>query len=216
MGIYHELARTAGLLDSAEVLPANTAQIEENNDPRDSAMYADDDDHGSMPDLEETSPNSDPQYNPWQADDPDEADISNFHLTQTGPARFNVQATFTRSVSPQGIQAGVGGPASIGGFMNMLNGIVANATRPQGQPQGQTQGQSQGQGEGLFPGSSREQRESQDQNQSAFQESRNERTGSPQIRTGRFTYHGGARLYPRDFNVPQPRVEPVDNIARRV
>lgn len=177
-----------------------TEIIEDNNDPRDSVMFGHDgDDSDSMPGLEEHPPPIPPQFNPWQSDDPDDSDISNFHFTQTAPGRFNVQATFTRSVSPQALQGGMA-PASIGGFMSMLNGLAGAAGRAQGQQRGQR--------EGLFSGTNPA------QSQSAFQESRGPGTeGQPQIRTGRFTYHGGARLYPRDANNPEPRIEPVDDIT---
>lgn len=177
--------------------PANTAQIEENNDPRDSALADDDDDDYSMPDLADAPPHMHSAHNPWQSDDPEEADISNYHFTQTAPGRFNIQATITRSVSPQGLQ---GGPGSIGGFMSLLNGLVGTAVRPPGldhthEAHGSDRDQEQG-------------------NQSTFQESGNPPTNTPQVRTGHFTYHGGARLFPRDANGPQPHVEPVENIAK--
>lgn len=164
-----------------------------------------------MPDLEElTNPRSIQHNHPLVDDDPDETDISNFHLTPTGPGRFRVQATMTRSVSPQAIQGGIG-PATIGNFMSMLTGLAGAAVGGGAQQQGQRQGPPQGQGAGLFSGPG------QDQNQSAFQEAQARSTsppGQPQFRTSRFTYHGGARLYPRDDSNPQPRVEPVDDIAR--
>ncbi|KAI8941670.1 hypothetical protein NX059_002882 [Plenodomus lindquistii] len=191
-------------LESAEAPlgPANTAQIEENNDPRDSAMFGDDD-NDSMPDLSGAAPHMHPAHNPWASDDPEEGDISNYHFTQTAPGRFNVQATITRTVSPQGLQ---GGPASIGGFMSLLNGLVGTAARPQGQPREQEQGAERGQ----TTGSDHDQDRG---DQSAFNESRNQGGNGPQLRTGRFTMQGGARLFPRDANSPQPRVEPVDDIA---
>ncbi|KAJ4364681.1 hypothetical protein N0V83_009278 [Neocucurbitaria cava] len=181
-----------------------TEIIEENNDPRDSVMFGhDDDDSDSMPDLTDVPPHQHPHHNPWQSDDPEEADISNYNIVQTAPGRYNVQATITRSVSPQGLQGGMA-PASIGGFMSMLNGLAGVAGRQPGQPQGQQRGQ----GEGLFSAPN------QPGNQSAFQESRSQSLpGQPQIRTGRFTYHGGARLFPRDANNPEPRIEPVDDIT---
>jgi E3 ubiquitin-protein ligase RNF115/126 len=163
--------------------PANTHQIEDGNDPRDSAMYAEDDgnDIDSMPDLEDAQPNPDPRNNPYaQAhDDPDEEDISNVRFTQTAPGRFHVNATITRSVSPQEYRAAGGvGPGAIGGFMSMLNGIARGAAQPQAQPQGQ--------GAGLFSGS---------QNQSAFNEARNQgQDGQPRV--SRFTYTSGARMDP--------------------
>ncbi|KAH7084240.1 hypothetical protein FB567DRAFT_77991 [Paraphoma chrysanthemicola] len=188
-----------------------TEIIEENNDPRDSVMFADDDgdDDDSMPDLEEAPPNAHPHHNPWANDDPDEADISNLQFTQTAPGRFNVQATITRSVSPQQFRAAGGmAPASIGGFMSMLNGLTRAASQPQGQ-------QPHGQGEGLFSGPN--QAQNQQQEQSAFQEARGQTTGAqPRIQTSRFTYHAGARLYPRDPNNPEPRIEPVDDITNVV
>ncbi|KAH4070529.1 hypothetical protein HBI56_138600 [Parastagonospora nodorum] len=174
-----------------------TEIIEDNNDPRDSAMFADGgDDDESMPDLER------PRHNPFASEDPDEGDISNLQFTQTAPGRFNVQATITRSVSPQEFRAAGGmAPASIGGFMSMLNGL----TRVAGQAQGQQQ---RGQGEGLF---------GQDQNQSAFQEAQGQGApGQPRVTASRFTYTGGARLFPRDANNPEPRMEPVDDITNVV
>jgi hypothetical protein len=172
-------------------------------------MFADDDgdDNDSMPDLEETSPNTHPHHNPWANDDPEAADISNLQFTQTAPGRFNMQATITRSVSPQQFRAAGGiAPASIGGFMSMLNGLTRAAA--QAQPQGQ---QPRGQGEGLFSGPN----QNQNQDQSAFQEARGQATGAqPRVQTSRFTYHGGARLFPRDLNNPEPRIEPVDDITK--
>ncbi|KAF2848725.1 hypothetical protein T440DRAFT_400737, partial [Plenodomus tracheiphilus IPT5] len=187
-----------------------TEIIEENNDPRDSVMFGDDD-NDSMSDLAQGPPHLHPAHNPWASDDPEEADISNYHFTQTAPGRFNIHATITRSVSPQGLQ---GGPASIGGFMSLLNGLVGTAVRPPGQSQGQSQGQAQAQGQGVQDGQSRGAEDDQDRgDQSTFNEARSQGADGPQFRTGRFTYHGGARLFPRDANNPQPRVEPVDDIA---
>jgi E3 ubiquitin-protein ligase RNF115/126 len=179
-------------------------QIEENNDPRDSVMFADDDGDGnqSMPDLEEAPRYSHPHHNPFANDDPDEGDISNLHFTQTAPGRFNVQATITRSVSPQQFRAAGGmAPASIGGFMSMLNGLTRAAAQPSGQ-------QARGQGEGLFSAPN----QNQTHDQSAFQAAQGQ--GQPNIQTSRFTYHGGARLFPRDANNPEPRMEPVDDITK--
>lgn len=163
-----------------------TEIIEDNNDPRDHPMFGHDgDDSRSLPDLDQAAPHD----NPWQSDDPEEGDISNVQFVQTAPGRYNLQATVTRSISPQGGLA----PASIGGFMAMLNGLTGAAARPLGQ------------GEGLFAGAR------QNQNQSAFEESRNQGpTGGPQV-TG-FTYRGGARVYPRDGN-NSGRPEPVDEIT---
>ena len=165
-------------------------------------MFGDDGEGDDLLPDDEIAPHLHPPRNPWQTDDPEEGDISNFHFTRTGPTRFNVQATITRSVSPQGAQGGMA-PGSIGGFMSMLNGLVGTAAQPQGQRP------PQGQGDGLFSGPN------QNQEQSAFNEANNQGAqGQPQFRTGRFTYHGGARLFPRDANNPQPRVEPVDDIAK--
>jgi E3 ubiquitin-protein ligase RNF115/126 len=172
-------------------------------------MFADDDgdENESMPDLEEAPPHLHPHQNPFANDDPDEADISNLQFTQTAPGRFNVQATITRSVSPQQFRAAGGmAPASIGGFMSMLNGLSRAAVQPQGQ-------QPRGQGEGLFSGFN----QNQNQNQSAFQEAQGQGVqGQPRVQTSRFTYHGGARLFPRDANNPEPRMEPVDDITKYV
>jgi fission 1 protein/division protein 1 len=188
-------------------MPANNNQIEDNNDPRNSIMFGHNGDDSDS-DLADAPPHLHPLHNPWQSDDPEEDDISNVQFVQTAPGRYNLQATVTRSVSPQGGMA----PASIGGFMAMLNGLAGAAARPQGQPQdqshGQPQGQPQGQGEGLFSGAS------PNSNQSAFQESRNQGAErGPQFPGGRFTYHGGARIFPRDGNNPG-RVEPVDEITK--
>lgn len=167
-------------------------------------------DDSSMPDLDDAAAHQRLHHNIWNNDDPEEADISNFQFTPTGPGRVRIQATMTRSVSPQALQGGFA-PGSIGGFMSMLTGLAGAAAGGGARSQGQQQNAGQGQGAGLFSGPA------QDQNQSAFQESQ-ERSqsppGMPQIRTGRFTYHAGARLYPRDANSPQPRVEPVDDITR--
>lgn len=171
------------------------------------------DDHGgdndSMVDFAESLRQQPPQHNnPWTSDDPDEGDISNFQFTPTGPGRFRVQATVTRSVSPQAMQGGFA-PGSIGGFMSMLTGLAGAAAGGAPRSPGQQQGPPQGQGAGLFSGP-------QDQDQSAFQEAQarsQSPLGMPQVRAGRFTYHGGARLFPRDANNPQPRVEPVDEMS---
>lgn len=193
-----------------------TEIIEENNDPRDRAGYyngfdEDEPDDDPMPGL--LDPHMFSAHNPGASDDPEEGDISNYHFTQTAPRRFNVHATITRTVPPQALQ---GGPASIGGFMSLLNGLVGTAVRPPGQPQGQAQnqGQSQGQGQGTESGQAAGSENNQDRgDQSAFSESRNQSTDGRQFQTGRFTYHTGARLFPRDANNPQVRVEPVDDIA---
>jgi E3 ubiquitin-protein ligase RNF115/126 len=167
-------------------------------------MFADDGDDSSMPDLDEAMRGSH-LPNPYANDDPDEDDISNLQFTQTAPGRFNVQATITRSVSPQQYRAAGGmAPASIGGFMSMLSGI----TRAAGQVQGQ---QSRGQGEGLFSAPN----QNQNQNRSASEEARGQGAdGQPRVQASRFTYTGGARLFPRDANNPEPRVEPVDDITK--
>jgi E3 ubiquitin-protein ligase RNF115/126 len=167
-------------------------------------MFADGGDDSSMPDLDDTVPGLDIP-NPYAYEDPEEDDISNLHFTQTAPGRFNVQATITRSVSPQQFRAAGGmAPASIGGFMSMLTGI----TRAAGQAQGQ---QSRGQGAGLFSGLN------QDQRQPASEEARGQGgDGQPRVQSSRFTYTGGARLFPRDANNPEPRVEPVDDITKYV
>lgn len=177
-------------------------------------MFGDDDgDDESMPDLAENPTHADPRRNPWQADDPDEGDISNLQFTQTAPGRFNVQATITRSVSPQQFRAAGGlAPGSIGGFMSMLTGLAGAAARGQGQSP-----PPQGQGAGLFSGPNQNQEQNSDQNQSAFQEARSSNSSpGPQFHTARFQYHGGARLYPRDANNPEPRMEPVDDITKLV
>ena len=150
-----------------------------------------------MLDLEQAPPRLSPLQSP-SAHDPDETDISNFNLVRVGPGRFNVQATITRSVSPQGLGA-ANAPGSIGGFMSMLNGLTRAAV--QGQARGQ--GQPQGPGEGLLSGSGH----------SAYQDAQGQ--GQPGTHTGRFTYHGGARLAPRGDG-PGIRVEPVDDISKYV
>jgi E3 ubiquitin-protein ligase RNF115/126 len=165
-----------------------------------------------MPDLEEAPPHAHPHANPWASDDPAEGDISNVQFIQTAPGRINLRATFTQSVTPEQFRAAGGvAPASIGGFMSMLNGIAGAAVRAQGQqPQGQPP-QGQGQGQGLFSGPN----QNQTQDQSAFNEARSQGAdGQPQIRATRFAYHGGARLYPRDANNPEPHIEPVDDITK--
>jgi E3 ubiquitin-protein ligase RNF115/126 len=176
----------------------DATQIEEEHDPRDSHMFDAEDDDDVFPAMMMGAPP--PMYphhdHPPQTDDPEEADISNFHFARVGPGRFNVQATITRSVSPQELNDATA-PGSIAGFMSMLNGL----TRAAGQPQGQPQGQGRGQGEGLFTGAGGE---AQGQGQEGTQ---------PQVHTGRFTYHGGARLTPRTDG-PGMRVEPVDDISK--
>jgi E3 ubiquitin-protein ligase RNF115/126 len=166
-------------------------------------MFAEGDgDDDSMPDLEEARPHTHPHHNPFANDDPDEGDISNVHFTQTAPGRYNVQATITRSISPFALAGGAPAQASIGGFMSLLQGLNR---LPQGQQQ-------RGQGEGLFAGPN--QNQNQGQNQSAFHEARSQDAqGQPRVQASRFTYTGGARLYPRDDNNPEPRMEPVDNIT---
>ncbi|EUC46333.1 hypothetical protein COCMIDRAFT_93178 [Bipolaris oryzae ATCC 44560] len=179
-----------------------TEIIEENNDPRDSNMFGHDgDESDSIPGFGQGQPRN-PQHGSSQNDDPEEDDISNFRFVQTAPGRYNLQATVTRSVSPHGGMP----PGSIGGFMAMLNGLTGAGLRPQGQ-QGQQQTPGQGQGEGLFSGSGT------NQNRSAFHESQNDGTeGGPQIRGGRFTYHGGVRLFPPGGN-GAGRAEPVDELT---
>lgn len=153
-----------------------------------------------MSDMDPAPPRANPHQNPFANDDPEEADISNFNLVRIGPGRFNVQATITRSVSPQGLNAAVA-PGSIGGFMSMLNGLTQAAVQGQAAGQGQPQAQPQGQGEGLFSGAG----------QSAYQQAQG--GGQPATHTGRFTYHGGARLTPRGDGAGM-RVEPVDDISK--
>jgi len=148
-------------------------------------MFADegDDDNDSMPDLEDAHTHLDPRHNPWANDDPDEEDISNVHFTQTAPGQYRVNATITRSMSPQEFRAGGGGLAAgpIGGFMSLLNSVTRGAQQQAQQPQGQ--------GEGLFAGSN------QNPNQSAFQEARNQGPdGQPRVQ--RFTYTSGAQMNP--------------------
>lgn len=176
-------------------------QIEEDNDPRDAHMFGHDGDHedDEMPDLEHAPPYPNAQQHPGANDDPEEADISNFNFVRIGPGRFNVQATITRSVSPQALQAGMA-PGSIGGFMSMLNNLTQAAVQGQASGQGQPQGQPQGQGAGLFTR----------MGQPAHPEAEGQTPGTP---TGRFTYHGGARLAPRADGSGM-RVEPVDDISK--
>lgn len=158
-----------------------------------------DQDDSSMPDLEQAPPSL---FNPHQGsssnDDPDETDISNFNFVRVGPGRFNVQATITRSVSPQGLGA-ANAPGSIGGFMSLLNGLTRAAV------QGQVRDHDQSQGPGEESHS--------DAGYSAYQDTQGQ--GQPGIHTGRFTYHGGARLAPRGDG-PGIRVEPVDDISKYV
>lgn len=144
-----------------------------------------DDDDDSLPDLEDAEPQMDPRLNPWaHAGDPDEDDISNVQFTQTAPGRYNVQATITRSVSPQQYRAGGAAVGPIGGFMQMLNGITRAATQSQGQPP-------QGEGAGLFSGSA------PNQDQSAFQEARSQgANGQPRVSRFTYTTGGGARMDP--------------------
>jgi E3 ubiquitin-protein ligase RNF115/126 len=163
-------------------------------------MFGNDgDDSGSLPDLGPGQPRH-PHHNPSQNDDPEEDDISNFRFVQTAPGRYNLQATVTRSVSPQGAMP----PGSIGGFMAMLNGLTGAALRPQGQQQNPGQGQ----GEGLFSGPE------SNRDQSAFHESQDQGAeGGPQFRGGRFTYHGGVRIFPPGGN-GTGRAEPVDELTK--
>jgi E3 ubiquitin-protein ligase RNF115/126 len=155
-----------------------------------------DQDDEDMHDLEDAPPpHPNPHHNPFANDDPEEADISNFNFVRVGPGRFNVQATITRSVSPQGLAA-ANAPGSIGGFMSMLNGLTRATV--QGQPLGQAP--PRGQGEGLFSGAG----------QSASQEAQGQ---DPSVHSGRFIYHGGARVAPRGDGRGM-RVEPVDDISK--
>ena len=87
--------------------------------------------------------------------------------------------------------------------MSMLNGLTRAAIQGHGQPlgQGQPQARPQGQGEGLLSGAG----------QSAYQEAQD--GGQPATQTGRFTYHGGARLTPRGDGAGM-HVEPVDDISK--
>jgi len=159
----------------------------------------DGDESDSLPDLEEALPHLH-QHNPWQSDDPEEGDISNIHFTQTAPGRYNLQATVTRSISPQ---AGLA-PGSIGGFMAMLNGLTGAALRPQGQAQGQAEG----------PFSRPPPDARANANQSAYQESQDQGAeGGPQTGGRRFTYRGGARIFPSDGN-GAGRAEPVDEMTK--
>lgn len=87
------------------------------------------------------------------------------------------------------VQATITRSGSVAGFMSMLNGLTRAATQPNGQ------------GEGLFAGPT----------QSAYQDAQGQ--GQPGTHTGRFTYHGGARLTPRGDG-PGMRVEPVDDISK--
>jgi E3 ubiquitin-protein ligase RNF115/126 len=178
-------------------------QIEDDHDPRDSHMFGHDGDQDDedMPDLEHAPPRSDPPRYTAANDDPEEADISNFNFVRVGPGRFNVQATITRSVSPQALTAGMA-PGSIGGFMSMLSGFTQTAIQGPAPGQGPSQGQPQpqGQGAGLFSG--------------LGQPSRPEAEGqAPRTHTGRFTYHGGTRLSPRPDGSGM-HVEPVDDISK--
>ncbi|KAF3041973.1 hypothetical protein E8E12_009434 [Didymella heteroderae] len=199
-GLIDEKVAKEGLVGAAIVggIAVAAGLIEDDNDPRDSNMFGHDGDQDDedMPDLEHAPPpRLNAHQNPFANDDPEEADISNFNFVRIGPGRFNVQATITRSVSPQGLAA-ANAPGSLGGFMSMLNGLTRAAV------QGQTPGQAQprGQGEGLFSGAG----------QSAYQEAQGQ--GQPGVHSGRFTYHGGARLAPRGDG-PGMRVEPVDDIS---
>jgi E3 ubiquitin-protein ligase RNF115/126 len=148
-------------------------------------MYAEEvDDNDSMPGLEDAHSHLDPRHNPWATDDPDEEDISNVRFTQTAPGRLHINATITRSISPEQFRAGGGagmaqGP--IGGFMSMLNGLTRNAAQQGQQPQGQAG-------------------PNQNQNQSAFQEARGQgQDGQPRV--SRFTYTSGAQMNPDQENL---------------
>ena len=177
-------------------------QIEDDHDPRDSHMFGHDGDQDDedMPDLEDAPPRYNPRQPTGANDDPEEADISNFNFVRVGPGRFNVQATITRSVSPQALAAGMA-PGSIGGFMSMLSGLTQAAIQGQAPGQGPSQGpQPQGQGAGLFSG--------------LVQSPRAEAEGqAPRTHTGHFTYHGGARMSPRPDGSGM-HVEPVDDISK--
>ncbi|KAF1832020.1 zinc finger protein [Decorospora gaudefroyi] len=197
-----------------------TEIIEDNNDPRNNVMFGHDgDDSDSLPDLEDAPSHVYPRFNPWQSDDPEEGDISNVSFVQTAPGRYNLQATVTRSVSPQGGMA----PGSIGGFMAMLSGLAGSGLRPQGQQQGQPQGQPPGQPQGQPPGQPQGQPPGQGEglfsgagpnpNQPTSQGSQSPgAAGGPRVTTGRFTYNGGARLFPRDGNNAGPVEDELANV----
>jgi len=189
-----------------------TEIIEDENDPRDNLIIGDDDggDDDEMPDLAEVPGLARTRHSTGLAEDPEEDDISNVRFTQTAPGRYNVQATITRSVSPQQFRAAGGmAPNSIGGFMSMITGLTGAAMRAQGQQP------PQGQGAGLFSGPNQNQDQNREPNQSGPDEARSSSPGS-QFRTTRFHYHAGARMYPRDSNNPEPRLEPVDDITNVV
>jgi E3 ubiquitin-protein ligase RNF115/126 len=149
----------------------------------------DGDDSDSLPDLDEVPPHLHPHHNPWQSDDPEEADISNVQFIQTAPGRYNLRATYT-GAAPQD-------PTSMGGFAAMLNGLVAG-TLPRGQ------GPTPGGGAGLFSGVA-----GSNPDHTAREEPQSR---TPHVSGGRFTYHGGARVFPGNGNNPT-RTEPVDEIT---
>ena len=154
----------------------------------------DGDDSDSLPNLDEVPPHLHPHHNPWQSHDPEEGDISNVQFTQTAPGRYNLRATYTQ---------GGTAPTSMGGFAALLNGLVAGAA-----PRGQ------GQGAGLFtpfPDVA-----STNPDHTAREETQGVNApGGPRVTGGRFTYHGGARIFPQNGHNPA-RTEPVDEITKQV
>jgi E3 ubiquitin-protein ligase RNF115/126 len=167
-------------------------QIEDGNDPRDNFEHGheDDFDDDSLPSLEEAPPNLHPlhNHNPWRDDDddPEEADISSMRFQPTGPGRFHVQATISRTISPTQLFGGGGNELNpMGAFQSFLTNMIQGA-----QPQDQEH----------------------DLGGDGQSESRPAGRGMPQVH--RFTYSSNGDLHPREDGRPGPRPEPVDDINR--
>lgn len=167
-------------------------QIEEDNDPRDSAMHGDgytddEDDDESMPSLEETGGDYTRRtQNPFREDDddPPEQDISAMRVQNVGPGRFQVSATIHRTISPAALAQGGN---SLNG-MDRATTFLAELMRNRGLAQPQAEA---GDGSG---GSA----------------PRQGHDGGPHVH--RFTYSSNARLTPRDGDNPGPRQPPVDDL----
>lgn len=174
------------------------SQIEDGNDPRDTAMYDrdDDDDSVSSGGDEVVFTQNLVNYQIPDDDDPEEADISqmrlqNTRLQSTGPGTYRLTATMSRTIpfSAASLAQQANTPNAIGSIASFISSVMAggNAQR-QEQPQGEA-GDGQG---GSAP-----------------------RSGPPpHVHRHTFTYTGGARLHPRDSDNPGPRLEPVDDLNK--
>ncbi|KAI9696835.1 MAG: hypothetical protein M1836_005197 [Candelina mexicana] len=176
-----------------------TEVIERDHDPRDL--------HASAPSL---SPHPFHDHDPWADDvpDPEEGDVSRVEYS-SGPGGVTVTRTMFRSSTPI-MGRGRNGPNSptspiIENFTTMLQGILgpqAGLTQRRPGPHSPRPSSSAERG---FPAP-----------YSPLQEGPG-RPGlgdipPPGMAGGRFAYNSTARLWPRDANNPQPRIEPVDDL----